>query len=172
MEIGALGGLSLNAVGTYLDKLTYDTGVGNAFDCVGFFGLQCQTPSPKWRHKVRLSYNAPDGIGASIQWRYFDKVLVERQSSNPALNGPFAPFNAEIPSQNYIDVALTARLADHFNFRLGVNNVFDKAPPIIGANGTGAVINACPGVYCSGNTFPNVYDALGRYLFAGVTLNF
>jgi hypothetical protein len=34
------------------------------------------------------------------------------------------------------------------------------------------VINACPSVYCSGNTFPNVYDALGRYIFAGVTLDF
>ena len=26
--------------------------------------------------------------------------------------------------------------------------------------------------FCSGNTFPNVYDALGRYIFAGVTLDF
>ncbi|MFL6862686.1 MAG: hypothetical protein ACJ8DZ_06780, partial [Allosphingosinicella sp.] len=82
------------------------------------------------------------------------------------------PSNFEIGAQNYFDLTLTARIGDHYNFRLGVNNLFDREPPIVGANGSGSAINACPGVYCSGNTFPNVYDALGRYIFAGVTLDF
>ena len=53
-----------------------------------------------------------------------------------------------------------------------MNNIFDREPPIIGANGGNTMINACPAVVCTGNTFPNVYDAMGRYIFAGVTLDF
>ena len=81
-------------------------------------------------------------------------------------------FNAKIPAQSYFDLALTAKVGDHYQFRLGVNNIFDKAPPIIGSNGSTSDINACPGIYCNGNTFPGTYDALGRYIFAGVTLDF
>src|SRR4051794_14886511 len=158
MDIGSLGGLSLNAVGTWLDKLITDSGVGDAFDCAGLYGLRCGTPNPTWRHKVRLTYTAPDGIGISAQWRYFKSVDVDRSSSQPTLKAAFSPFNATIPSQSYFDLALTARIGDHYNFRLGVNNIFDREPPIVGANGSSGVINACPSVYCSGNTFPNVYD--------------
>jgi outer membrane receptor protein involved in Fe transport len=179
-DIGSLGGLSLNAVGTWLDKLITDSGVGSKFDCAGLYGLQCTTPNPTWRHKVRLTWAGPDGIGMSFQWRYFKSVDLDiSDHSQPDLSSdgkggflPFSPLNAKIPSQNYFDLAFTARIGDHYNFRLGVNNIFDREPPIIGSNGSGSAINACPGVYCSGNTFPNVYDPLGRYIFAGVTLDF
>jgi outer membrane receptor protein involved in Fe transport len=49
--------------------------------------------------------------------------------------------------------------------RLGVNNVLDKDPPVIGTSNL-------PGVYGNGNTFPGVYDALGRYMFATVIAQF
>ena len=172
MDLGAIGGLSINAVGTWVDKLVVDSGVGAVYDCVGLFGPQCLTPTPKWRHKLRLSYNAPDGIGASLQWRYFHGVDVENSSAQPSLHNDFAPFIARIPAQSYLDLTLTARIGDHYNFRLGVTNLLDREPPIFGTVGTSSVINACPAVYCSGNTFPNVYDAMGRYIFAGVTLDF
>jgi len=172
MELGGMGGLSFNLVGTWLDELIVDNGVSVPYDCSGLYGPICGIPNPEWRHKLRLTYTHPDGIGLSAQWRYFAGVDYENTSDNPTLNGAFAPFNERIPSQSYIDLTLTARIGDHYNFRLGVNNIFDRAPPIIGANGGNTVINACPGVVCSGNTFPNVYDAMGRYIFAGVTLDF
>jgi len=119
-----------------------------------------------------VTYTAPNGVGLSAQWRYFSSVDVENKNPSSTLNQPFAPFNEQIPSQSYFDLTLTARIGDHYNFRLGVNNILDREPPIIGSNGTSTVINACPGTVCSGNTFPNVYDAMGRYIFAGVTLDF
>ena len=167
-----LGGLSFNLVGTWLDRLITDNGVSAPYDCAGLYGLICTTPSPTWRHKARLTYTHPSGVGLSFQWRYFSGVTLDRASSQAVLQGTFAPFNERIPSQSYFDLTLTARIGDHYNFRLGVNNITDRAPPIVGANGTSAVINACTGVFCSGNTFPNVYDAMGRYIFAGVTLDF
>jgi outer membrane receptor protein involved in Fe transport len=171
-EFEGIGSFSFNLVGTWLDELTVDNGISEPYDCAGYYGPTCGVPSPEWRHKARLTYNHPDGYGLSVQWRYFASVDVENSNPSSTLNQPFAPLNETIPSQSYFDLTLTARIGDHYNFRLGVNNIFDRAPPIIGANGTSTVINACPGTFCSGNTFPNVYDAMGRYIFAGVTLDF
>ena len=79
--------------------------------------------------------------------------------------GAAAPGNAKINAQSYFDLALSARITDKYNFRLGANNILDKQPPIVGSE----VSNAPFG---NGNTYPQVYDALGRYLFAGVTVDF
>ncbi|SMF62019.1 TonB-dependent receptor domain-containing protein [Allosphingosinicella indica] len=172
-DIGDWGNIGLNFQGTWLDKLVTDNGVSTPYDCTGYYGIQCGTPSPEWRHKARLTYTSPEGIGLSLQWRYFDSVTVDRLSPNPTLNAtPTAPFNEKIKAQSYFDLTSTFRIGENYSFRLGVNNILDRAPPIIGSNGTSGVINACPGVFCSGNTFPQVYDAMGRYIFAGVTLDF
>ena len=48
---------------------------------------------------------------------------------------------------------------------MGVNNLFDRDPPLTGSQ-------ACPAGPCNGNTWAQVYDAIGRYIFAGVTLDF
>ena len=56
-------------------------------------------------------------------------------------------------------------VGDHYNFRLGANNLLDKSPPVTGSQ-------ACPAGFCNGNVFAQVYDALGRYIYAGVTLDF
>ena len=81
-------------------------------------------------------------------------------------NGPNSnPGDAVLPAQSFFDLALTARLGDKLNLRLGANNIFDRSPPVAG----GAVVGPPSG---NGNTFPQVYDALGRYMFAGVTVDF
>ena len=46
-----------------------------------------------------------------------------------------------------------------------MNNILDRDPPLVGSN-------ACPAGICNGNAYTQVYDALGRYIFAGVTLDF
>ena len=172
MEIGSAGGLSFNLVGTWLDELITNNGVSVPYDCAGLYGPICGIPSPEWRHKLRITYSHPSGIGLSAQWRHLGAVTVENASDQTTLQSNFSPFNERLPAQNYFDLTLTARIGDHYNFRLGVNNIFDRDPPIVGANGASTVINACAAVVCSGNTYPQVYDALGRYVFAGVTLDF
>jgi iron complex outermembrane receptor protein len=166
--------LSFSLQGTYLDKFQTDTGIPGvaAYDCAGYYGLVCGTPAPKWRHKARLTYNMENGFGLSLAWRYFGDVELDRSSSNTTLNGQFSPFNEKIKAQSYFDLAGTFVLNDSYTFRIGVQNLLDNDPPIIGANGTSSVVNACTAVFCSGNTFPNVYDSMGRYIYAGVTLNF
>lgn len=160
--IGDLGTLTVNFVGTWLDSLTSNAGVPGAPDveCVGLYGNVCGTPNPEWRHQARLGFNMRNGIGASVRWRYFDAVDIDsgRTAATP-------PGIAGFDAVNYFDLALTFDAGDNFNFVLGANNVFDKAPPVTGSQ-------ACPAGFCNGNTFSQVYDALGRYIFAGITLDF
>lgn len=173
--IGNAGTASLSFVGTWLDELKTDTGVTGEFDCVGLYGNVCGTPNPEWRHTARLGFVTEGGLGASLRWRYFTKVTIDAVESNPNLNNPSAsgpapggvarPGSARLPAISYFDLTLTARIADNYNFRVGVNNLLDKDPPLTGSQ-------SCPAGICNGNTFAQVYDALGRYVFAGVTLDF
>jgi iron complex outermembrane recepter protein len=157
MELGGLGGLSASFVGTWLDRLVTATDISDPVECVGLFGAICGTPNPEWRHTLHVSWTLPDGIGLAGRWRYFSGVDNDGSSARPA--------DLRIPAQSYFDLTLTARIGDHYNFRLGVNNILDRDPPIIGSN-------ACPAGICNGNAYTQVYDALGRYIFAGVTLDF
>jgi outer membrane receptor protein involved in Fe transport len=169
-RIGGMGTLNLSLVGTYLRDLTTNPLADIEYDCVGFFGGQCGTPNPKWRHKFRAGFTLPNGIGLSGQWRHFSRVLSSGLSDDedlaaaPTASAVF-PGNRRIPQQNFFDLALSARLADRYNFRLGANNIFDREPPVVGSQ-------VLSGVTGNGNTYPQVYDALGRYLFAGVTVDF
>jgi len=178
-----VGTLNISFVGTKLTHLIFDTGInanvplGNStldgvYDCAGLYGAQCSfgavftSPNPKWRHKLRVGFNLPNGLGLSGQWRYYGSVENDTTSGDADLNlspnGPHSfPQDAKIPAQSFFDLALTARLTDRYNFRVGANNIFDKEPPIVGNT-----------VSANGNTFPQMYDSLGRFLFAGVTLDF
>jgi outer membrane receptor protein involved in Fe transport len=181
-KFSGMGTLSLSFVGTWLKKLEFDTGISpnvlgldGVYDCAGFFGATCTSGAPftspnmKWRHKFRAGFTLPNGIGISGQWRHFASVKNDTLSGDPDLNfaqGPHStPGDAELPAQNYFDLALTARITDRYNFRIGANNIFDKAPPVA----AGDVVGPPTG---NGNTFPQTYDALGRFIFAGVTVDF
>lgn len=54
-------------------------------------------------------------------------------------------------------------LGGNASLRLGVNNIADKAPPLV-------VGGDCGSIFCNGNTFGGTYRALGRYLFAQVSV--
>jgi outer membrane receptor protein involved in Fe transport len=179
-EIGDLGTLTFNFLGTWLDELITDTGIDipgldRTFDCVGLYGNVCGSPNPEWRHQARLGFNFKNGIGASVRWRYFDSVTLDAVEDNsnlfngggtgPAPGGVARPGLAGFESISYFDLALTYQAGDNFSFRLGANNLFDKEPPTTGSQ-------ACPAGPCNGNVFAQTYDSLGRYIFAGVTLDF
>ena len=162
--LGGMGNISFNSVGTWLDELITDPVGDTRYDCVGFHGVTCGTPSPEWRAKTRLTFTTPDGIGLSAQWRYFSSVQRDTLSPDTDLaTTTTRPADRMIPAQNYFDLTLTARIGDHYSFRLGVNNITDREPPIA---------TQLPAGFGSGNTYPQVYDAMGRYIFAGVTLDF
>lgn len=176
MDVGNIGTFTATFVGTYLVNLKTDTGIPESvsgitpvYDCAGLFGNVCGTPNPKWRHQAKLAWTSNGGgLGASIRWRYFDGTTLDALESNPNIKGAGGqgrPALAKIPSVSYFDLALTARVGDHYTFRLGANNVLDKQPPLMGSQ-------VCPAGPCNGNVWAQVYDALGRYIYAGITLDF
>jgi iron complex outermembrane recepter protein len=160
--LGGMGSLAFSFVGTWLDRLIVNPLADIKFNCAGLFGSQCGTPNPEWRHKMRVTYTAPNGIGLSAQWRYFSAVDADTSSADDDLAGTTLPGNAGYKAQSYLDLVLTARIGDHYSFRLGANNILDRDPPT----------SVTPAPFGNGNTYPQVYDSLGRYLFAGVTLDF
>ena len=96
---------------------------------------------------------------------------VDGTSSQPALKAKVAPTDAKLGARSYFDLLATFKVKDNYSFRLGVNNVLDKDPPLAGSGGGGFASN-CPAGACNQNVYAQMYDTLGRYFFVGLTADF
>ncbi|HEX7947038.1 MAG TPA: TonB-dependent receptor [Phenylobacterium sp.] len=176
-----MGGLTINFVGTYLKDLSVQSLPGDPyFNCAGLYGTICSasagltSPNPKWRNKLRVSWATPLAYGdwfhdfsVAVQWRHFSKAKLDAYDSDPQLNNTGLQYATDrvLASRDYFDLSMSWTVKDNVNFRAGVNNIFDKDPPLNGSSN-------CPAGPCNGNTWPQVYDALGRFLFIGATVDF
>ena len=159
------GGIAFAFVGTWLNEFITEPVPGlGTYDCAGLYGTVCVAPLPKWRNNLTVTWNTPWSWNVGGRWRYFDSVDIENTSSNPFLApGDFNPPDKTLGARNYIDLFANWQINKNFSVRGGVNNVFDKDPPITS-------IGNLP--YYNGNTFPQTYDALGRNFFLNVTAKF
>ena len=165
--LGRLGSATANFLGSRLEKhVTDNGGLSTALECGSRYGFPCIKPLPRWRHKARLTWEARNGLSLSLNWRRIGKVRLASLDYRPEL--PTSPRDAHLPAMNYFDVTGLFNVRSKHALRLGVSNIFDRAPPIIAAANT----PACGFVGCNGNTYPQLYDPLGRYVFAGFTVGF
>jgi outer membrane receptor protein involved in Fe transport len=183
--LNGAGGLSINFIGTYLQSLT--TSPTNVpvdpahptYDCAGLFGVVCGTPSPTWRHKMRFTWTSPWDLSLSLDWRHLASVKLDENTDNSNLDGLRLaycaaygicndPVDAKLPTMDYFDLSGTWTARPGLELRFGVNNVFDKSPPTVDSNTWGISAPA----FGNGNTFPGVYDSLGRTFFIGVTAKY
>jgi outer membrane receptor protein involved in Fe transport len=87
-------------------------------------------------------------------------------SPNQLLNRGSVPgVYQRLPQFNYLDLTASYAVNKTVSLLVGVNNVLDKDPPLLSTT-------AFPTAFVNGNTYVGTYDALGRFLFANVTLNF
>jgi iron complex outermembrane recepter protein len=141
-----------------------------AADCTGYYGPTCTgegptSPIPKWRHKLRTTWTLPNGFEASLNWRYIGSLKSEQLSPNPQLATASAyPIDSQVPAYNYFDLDVGCDLGKHLSLRLGVDNLLDKQPPIVGFNLNPLLVN--------GNLLAPMYDNYGRYLFVSLTAKF
>ncbi len=159
------GAMNIRWIGTWLDKLETRplpkeleslVAPGDAeFDCVGFFAARCGTPTPEFRWRFTSTWETPWNLDLTTTWRFFD--------STEQFGGGL-PIDSKFDSTSYIDLSANYRVRENLNLRLGVNNVADKNPPV------SSVVNQPPDG--NGNTFPQVFDSLGRFFFAGVNMGF
>jgi iron complex outermembrane recepter protein len=174
VPLPAYGSLIFGFEGTALQSLiTEPVAGGPGYDCKGYFGGTCGAEDPAWRHVLNATWSTPwDAFDLTLRWRYIGSDKSELTSSNPFLTGvPFAPLSS-IPAYNYIDLTGAFDVYKNIRLQIGVNNVMDKDPPlVVGGDCTTSSPNAS-GANCNGNTFPSVYDAMGRYWFMELTAKF
>jgi outer membrane receptor protein involved in Fe transport len=175
------GSLAFNLVGTWLDALSTDP-LPNfpAFNCAGLYGLTCGTPNPKWRHKFRVTWTTPWDVDVSLDWRYIGALTLDSDTTNSLVGGgpgqTICP-NGEtvygvgdcvdhrISAYDYFDLSADWTVREGVDLRAGVNNIFDLEPPILGTS-------VLPLPAGNGNTFPGVYDGLGRLVFVSATIKY
>ncbi len=164
-KLPSYGNLKFNFTGTLLKSNTTEPipGLGE-FECKGLHGASCGVPSPEWRHKVRTTWETTWNLDLALTWRHIGKVDQEGTSSNPQLrNTAIAPADRTLAKRDYFDIAATYALTKKIVLRGGINNLFDKDPPLSGLVGAG---------FGNGNTYPQVYDAFGRRVFLNATIKF
>jgi iron complex outermembrane recepter protein len=183
-DFGAFGKIHAQLNGTYIDEYLVTANnyvAGTTYNCAGLYGSSCsgsanaETPVFHWRHRFTSTWETPwSGLDITATWRYYSAVKLEQLSANPNLaapgggtiaNGGISNTDAYLSSYSYFDLSAAVKLVDKVTLRVGCNNVLDKPPPIIGDTNLPLPVG-------NGNTFPGVYDALGRYLFAEVTAQF
>ena len=171
-----LGGLQFAFVGTWLQSFEVEPVSGRGtYDCAGLYGPTCSIPTaasgplPKWRHRLRVTWNTPWDFDFSVNWRYLSGVKLDAESSNPLLQafGPGFndPADSTINNFWYLDLAGDWNIRTGVDLHAGVNNVFDRLPPALST----FVLPVGPG---NDNTFPGTYDSLGRTFFIGATIKY
>jgi outer membrane receptor protein involved in Fe transport len=166
-KLEGMGGLDFSMNGTYVKTYTVENlpGLGD-YNCAGLFGATCGTPTPKWRHKLRTTWSSPWNFDVSATWRYFDEVKNDMLDSNPLLAGELdTARDAKLPARSYLDLSGVYRFSKTLAVSVGVNNLLDKDPPLGSSSSLG-------GSYANGNTYPQIYDSYGRFLYANMTYRF
>jgi iron complex outermembrane receptor protein len=164
--IDSWGRLSIDLAGSYLLKQTTVPLPGDpSYDCSGLFGSQCQhSVNPRWRHTMHANWTTPwKDTSLTLAWRYIGGSTYYADTNEPSIGaGTTDKFNHRLPSRSYFDLSGLWHVNDAFSFRVGVNNLFDKDPPLINSAYVGTGLP---------NTYPT-YDLLGRQMFVGFTANF
>ncbi|MEQ8177455.1 MAG: TonB-dependent receptor [Amphiplicatus sp.] len=162
-DIGGLGDVRVDYLSTYLSTLEKVPLPGEpAFECAGFFASTnsaCGVSSPTYRHRLPVTWYTPwMDMSAQVTWRYFGAVNLLGTTGDS--------LNTRLSAQNYVDFTLRSTVTEGVDVRFGVNNLLDNNPPI------STNVGSAGGSFGNGNTFPQVYDSLGRFLFLGVTATF
>ena len=172
LGLGDMGRFGINGLVTYLLKFEQEPikGAGK-FDCKGLYGPMCSNtggPNPAWKSKVRGTWSTPWSLDLALTWRHISEVKYEATSSDPLLSIVGTTFNTneKLAARDYFDIAGLWNIDKTFSLRGGINNLFDKDPPLVGSG------TADPSVFGNGNTFPGTYDALGRLIFLNLTMKF
>jgi iron complex outermembrane recepter protein len=143
-------------------------------ECANFYSVNCGNPQPKWQWNARTTFGFGTGTDVSMLWRHLGGVQVEPLAPSPQVfggkpttGGPANIVGAyrKISSYNYFDLSVRQTIMDNLQITGTVQNLFDKNPPDVGNSIGGTGPN-------SGNTFPSVYDALGRRFTIAVRLKF
>jgi iron complex outermembrane recepter protein len=106
---------------------------------------------PTWKANTTFGYRG-QAINIGMRWRYQSKIR--------DVSAILTPSNVAIgvPTYSLYDLFGSYNLNKNITFRAGVNNLFNKQPPIVASS--------------QNSSDPSVFDPVGRSWFIGVKLNY
>ncbi|MGD8898004.1 MAG: TonB-dependent receptor, partial [Acidobacteriota bacterium] len=172
LNLGDSGYINFSFVGSS----TFENSIDNplvSYDCAGFMGNQCgygqgRGVNPKWRHRMRASWNTNFNTTFTLGWRmlgpvtnddFSDESDLRDEGTHTALIGAGSD---KFPAYHWFDINVTYAFRDGLQVTGGVNNIMDKEPPL-GAGLTD--VDYGPGYY-------GAYDYLGRAIYANLQFAF
>jgi outer membrane receptor protein involved in Fe transport len=163
----------LNFNGTWLDQYDFVPVVGlpDTDRCAGEFGGNCGQPLASFKWASRATWI--DGpLTTTVRWRH----LSATQDNDDTVD--FVAFNGieRIPAYDLFDLTFAFEATENLTFAFGVNNIFDTLPGAPEFDGI-EVSNRPNGLLLGdnqeqANTFPSVFDVLGRDFFVSVAFSF
>jgi len=145
------GNMRLNYVGTFTNESDFTPFEGaDTITCAGEFGNDCGEPVPEYKHRMTANWTR-DNLTAQLLWRYIGETSDDDEGT--------VYFVETLDGENYFDAAVSYAFNDNFAVNVGVDNLLDTEPPILGDNQEQA------------NTYPATYDVFGRtwYVKGSVT---
>jgi len=147
----------------------------DAFDPVdynGLLGYATTSGGPKWTGSLDLRYSFP---GDKFTVRYGLDYTGPMDSSNDLVDPPLEIDNTEVTYDLHASTYWEHSLSFQYNWSdiaemtLGVSNLFNEKPPIVGSYGSGSNDRRAN----IGNYFNySAYDFIGRRVFLNVTRKF
>ncbi len=132
------------------------------YQCAGAYGLTCGQPIPNWRTSVRGIWSPVTPLTLSLRWRFISSVVLDSDRFSGTQTDP--P-DHRLAAYSYFDLAGTWQVNSSLSLRAGINNLFDKEPPLVSRT------IATASIFGFSNTFPGTYD-IDRELFVGATMKF
>ena len=136
-------------------------------ECANFYSVACDTaasqdvavgPRPDFQFTQSTTWYVGN-FDVGYTWRRIGSM--EEEPGGAA----FLPAFSKIDSYNYFDVSAGWDVNDTLRVNLSVLNATNEDPPLVGnlIGGTGPN---------NGNTYPSIYDSIGRYFTLGVNVKF
>ncbi|GAC33339.1 TonB-dependent receptor domain-containing protein [Paraglaciecola polaris] len=146
------GAVSVDYLGTFTRESDFLPGPGEpAIECAGNFGSDCGEPLPDYKHRMTFKWTGDD-FTAQLVWRYIGETHDDDSGTDYAVE--------KIDGESYFNTSASYYFNDNYRVTAGIDNLFDKEPPILGDNAQQA------------NTYPATYDVFGRTYYINVTATF
>ncbi|MEO1203399.1 MAG: TonB-dependent receptor, partial [Pseudomonadota bacterium] len=152
-DFDMLGGdARVTYVGTVTTESDFTAFEGaEVLECSGQFGADCLEPLPEYKHRMSFRWTG-DKITGQLLWRMVGEVEDDDDGVQYAVE--------TIDAYNVFDLSGTYRFTDNWWLTVGIDNVADEKPPILGDNQEQA------------NTWPATYDVFGRTFFLRASAEF
>lgn len=134
-------------------------------DCLGYYSVACDTattltsgprPDTTFTQTTRWVFNDFD---LALTWRNISELIEEPGGAS------FLPAFMTIPEYDYFDFGAGWNATDKLRVSLTVLNLTDEDAPNVGQTIGGTSNN-------SGNSYPQSYDTIGRFMTLGVDMSF